>query len=98
MTFWKRPNLPPHPEGCLEIPENAHPAVQAAVRAFNEGNFARCQAQIREALGGELPLEHRSLLEDLRRRLRPDAAHLILSALCLMAGLFVALWAVSVSH
>lgn len=96
--FWKRPQLPPHPEGSLEIPREADPVVQAAVACFNAGDFAGCRSRIREGLERDLPEAQRDILADLQARLRPDFAYLILAAACAGAALFVALWAISISH
>lgn len=96
--FWKKPNLPSHPEGCLLIPEHAAEPIVQAIQSFNSGNFSECKKWIHEGFRQDLPMDQLHILNDLQRRLRPEPAYMILATACVLTALFVALWAVSVSH
>lgn len=98
MPFWKRPDLPEHPEGELALPDGVSEVARAAVEAYNAGDFSRCRALIRELRATGLAGVDAAAARDLEARLRPDPVVLALAALSVLALVFLALWSVTASH
>ncbi|MBU1068389.1 hypothetical protein KJ975_02370 [Myxococcota bacterium] len=98
MPFWRRPELSDIPEGQLSVPDDAGEPAREAIAAFNAGDFSRCRRILRELGGPDAAGADATVARELEQRLRMDPVLLGIAAVSLLLLVFLAIWAVTVSH
>ncbi len=97
MRFFKTSH-PEIPEGTLTVPEGAGESALRAVKAFEQGNFALARKLAAEVLAADPGNPDRIIALDLKKRMGTDPVVLVLAGACIMALLFITLWAITHSH
>jgi len=98
MPFWRRPELSDHPEGLLSVPDDAGEPAREAVDAFNAGDFSRCRGLLRKFGGPEATGADAAVARELEHRLSMEPVLLGIAAVSLLLLVFLAIWAITVSH